>query len=241
MRRVRIPRILIAALGAIAAAVLSFFLVFDPARVTDHSAGVHFCIRLSPDSESSIPGIVYGALILPRDAADPATRLSLRHWAVLLPLALMASGTGRSFGEPSAVAKRELEPQVIWVTWNPGLEPLTVKPFDMSGDCFAWMARRAGTPGIHIALTEVEIDRLQRAGAAGKMTMMGGIRNKQTSRGRCILILHQQVQEPFDYSSAARGCQRDLLAILLWLAATASGCTRLDEEGPPLRINQSKS
>ena len=65
------------------------------------------------------------------------------------------------------------------------------------------MARWAARPGVHIALTEVEIDRLRLAGATGKMTVVGSIGDEQTSRGRCILILHQQVQEPFDYSLPA--------------------------------------
>ena len=67
------------------------------------------------------------------------------------------------------------------------------------------------------------------------MTVIGGVGDEQTSRGRCILILHQQVQEPFDYT-LPEGIRCNLLAILVRLGATAKGCTRLDEEGTPLRI-----
>ena len=132
MHRLRIPRTLIAALGAIAAAILSFFLVFDAAKSPTIPLEFIFGFGYLPIPIPPFLGIVYGALILPRGAANQMTRLSLRHWAVLLPLALIASGTVRSSGEQSAIAKREPEPQVIWVMWNPGLEPLTVKPFDMS-------------------------------------------------------------------------------------------------------------
>ena len=200
LRRLRIPRTLIALLGAIAAAVLSFFLVFDSARSPTIPLEFIFAFGYLPIPIPPFLGIVYGALILPRDAAGQAPRLSLRHWAVLLPLALMGLSTVRSSGEQSATAKREPEPQVIWVTWNPGLEPLTVQPFGMPGTASHGWLDGPTRPGAHIALTEVEIDRLRLARATGKMTVIGGVGNEQTSRGRCILILHQQLQEPFDYS-----------------------------------------
>ncbi len=200
LRRLRLPRSVIAVLGTIAGAVLSFFLVFDPARSPTIPLEFIFGFGYLPIPIPPFLGIVYGALILPRDAAGQATRLSPRHWAVLLPLALMVLSTIRSSGKQSVTAKREPEPQVIWVTWNPGLEPLTVKPFDMPGTTSRGWLDGPTRPGVHIALTEVEIGRLRLAGATGKMTVVGGIGDEQTSRGRCILILHQQLQEPFDYS-----------------------------------------
>lgn len=200
LRRLRIPRTLIALVGAIAAGVLSFFLAFDPTRSPTIPLEFIFAFGYLPIPIHPLLGIIYGALILPRDATSQATRLSLRHWAVLVPLALMGLSTVRSSGEKSATAKREPEPQVIWVTWNPGVEPLTVKPFDMPGNPSRGWLDGPTRPAIHISLTEVEIDRLRLAGATGKMTVIGGVGDEQTARGRCILILHQQLKEPFDYS-----------------------------------------
>jgi len=199
LHRLRTPRTLIALLGAFAAALLSFFLVFDRTRSPTIPLEFIFGFGYLPIPIPPLLGIVYGALILHRDAAGKATRLSPRHWAALLPLALMGLGTVRSVTQP-AIAKRDPEPQVIWVTWNPGREPLVVKPFDMPATASRGWLDGPPRPGVHIALTEIEIGRLRLAGATGKMTVVGGVGDEQTSRGRCILVMHQQVQEPFDYS-----------------------------------------
>jgi hypothetical protein len=168
--------------------------------------------------------MIYGALILPRDAAGQATRLSIRHWAVLVPLALMGLSTFHSSGQQS-VAKREPEPQVIWVTWEPGVDSLAVKPFDMPGSASRGLLDGPARPGTHIALTEVEIDRLRLAGATGKMTVIGGVGDEQTSRGRCILILQKQVQAPFDYSLPAGDA-----SVIYWQAP--AGWQRLPKDAP---------
>ena len=79
LHRLAISRTLVAALCAFAAAILSFFLVFDPARSPTIPLEFIFGFGYLPIPIPPLLGIVYGALILPRDAVGQATRLSLRH------------------------------------------------------------------------------------------------------------------------------------------------------------------
>jgi hypothetical protein len=212
-------------LGAVAAAVLSFFMVYVPTQ--SPTVPMPFLLGLGylPIPIPPLFGLLFGAFILPRRANPEPSRLAVRHWVILLPAVLIGIGTVRSFSTPQAYTPKERPPQTLFMTWDPGPEPLTIKSFDMPGSPSRGLFAGPARPATHISLTDRELDLLRLAGAAGKMTVQGGIGDELTTRGRVVLILHQQVQEPFAYDLPAGDA-----AVIYWQSST--GWQKLPADAP---------
>jgi len=172
----RSPRWLIAVLGGLAAGYVSFYLVA--------ATGWYIAISPFPVYGAGILGLFFGGWLLPRHAsAQPDdSRLRLRHRVGLYgPLAVMLIGVGQFL--ISRASDQRLE--VVYVLWEQGTEPLSVKDFPAIGS----------SPSL--GLTEKELAQLRELRLTGRLIVRGGSRHGEGQRSaRAVIIMYRQLDSP---------------------------------------------
>jgi hypothetical protein len=183
---------------------------------------------------------LYGALLLPRQfksAAVPSLHIHFAVLALFIPyvplLILHAANPQRPF--PSLAAQSTPAPhygQVIFARWTPGSQPLTVEAFDTH-------PAAEPTPGfvlfpkpeVHSAdinLNEQEAQTLRSTGLTGSIKVTGSA--PLSNSGRLIIILSQQISEPFQFATPAEN------AHVIYLQ-TANGWRKLPPEAGEAKLS----
>lgn len=206
--RVLVLRIL-GAFAAPALAVLigrrSFF------NVVNHS-GYYFLGPLIFLAILVLCAAVYGALLLPRQfksGAAPSLHIHFAVLALFIPyvplLILRAANPLRPL--PGFAAQSTLAPhygQVIFARWTPGAEPLTVEPFGTPSTEPAPGFVLFPKPEVHgadINLNDQETGTLRSTGFTGAIKVTGSA--PLHNSGRLVIILSQQISEPFKFATPA--------------------------------------